>query len=138
MLKVLLPLISAPLAGSAAFASLDAMAAVSLVATRFQFASTEFTVTLKAAPAVCAEGVPVFPLGVPAALLSPGTRICNLANAPALTVIAGLVLTGLLPSLLSTAVISQVPAVKFVNPNTLLPATNGVIAGCRSLGSVDV
>ena len=35
---------------------------------------------------------PVLPLAVPGAAFSPGSRICNLVNAPGLTVIEGLVL----------------------------------------------
>ena len=41
-------------------------------ATTFQFASTALTVTLKEPPAVCADGVPVLPVAVPGAAVSPG------------------------------------------------------------------
>jgi len=86
-LRVLLPLTRAALAGSAAFASLELMDTVSFVLTTFQLASTALTTTLKAVPAVCAEGVPVFPAVVPGAAVSPGASNCSLTNVPELTVI---------------------------------------------------
>ena len=51
-LRLLVPFTSAAFAGKDAFASLEVIATVSLVVIRFQLASTAFTVTLKAAPAV--------------------------------------------------------------------------------------
>src|SRR5712691_6228566 len=51
------------------------------VLTTFQLASTPLTVTLKAVPAVCAVGVPVLPVAVPGAAVSPGARICSLVKA---------------------------------------------------------
>ncbi len=90
-LKLLLPPTRAALAGKAAFTSLEVMATVSLVLIKFQFASTAFTVTAKDVPAVCAVGVPVLPAVFPGAAVSPGTSNCNLANAPAMTVMDGLV-----------------------------------------------
>src|SRR6266702_1602513 len=135
-LKVLLPLESDAGAGGVALMSLELIATVSLVLTTFQFASTALTVTVKAVPAVCADGVPVLPMGVPGAAVSPGASNCNLVKAPELTVIGGLVLTGLVPSLLSTAVIVQMPAVLLVNPKVLVPATNAVLPGTMSFGSV--
>jgi len=51
-LRMLEPPLNAVLAGRAALGSLDVMLTVSFVLTRFQFASTALTVTLKAAPAV--------------------------------------------------------------------------------------
>src|SRR2546428_720458 len=72
MLKLLKPLVSAALPGSAAFASDDVIATVSLVPTRFQLESTALTVTVKAAPAICPEGVPLLPVAVPGAAVSPG------------------------------------------------------------------
>ena len=50
--KVFVPATSAALAGSAAFASVEVMPTVSVELTRFQFASTALTVTLKLLPAV--------------------------------------------------------------------------------------
>ena len=74
-LKVCAPLASAMFAGSAAFTSLDVSVTVSVtLVTMFQLASTALTVTLKAVPAVCAEGEPVLPLAVPGAAVSPGAR----------------------------------------------------------------
>ena len=51
-LKVRLPLVKAPLTGKVALASLELIAMLSLVLTRFQLASTALTVTLNAVPAV--------------------------------------------------------------------------------------
>ena len=84
-LKLLLPLTRAALAGEAALGSLEVIATVSLVFTTFQLASTPLTVTLKAVPAVWAKGVPVLPLTVPGAAVSPGANNCNLAKVPELT-----------------------------------------------------
>ena len=67
------------------------MPTVSVELTRFQLASTALTVTLNEPPAVCAVGVPVLPVAVPGAAVSPGSRIWSFANAPGLTVVAGLV-----------------------------------------------
>jgi hypothetical protein len=54
--------------------------------TMFQFASTAFAVTFNAVPEDAAIGLPVFPLAVPGALVSPGTSNCIFAKAPATTV----------------------------------------------------
>ena len=70
---------------------------VSVELTRFQFASTALTVTLNEVPAVCADGVPVLPVAVPGAAVSPGSRICSFANAPALIVVDGLVFAVIAP-----------------------------------------
>src|SRR5438552_3883827 len=85
MLKLLVPPTRAALAGRAALESLELIATVSFVLITFQFASTALTVTLKAVPAVCAVGVPVFPLAVPGVAVSPGIRSCSLAKGPAVT-----------------------------------------------------
>jgi len=58
---------------------------VSLVFTTFQFESTALTMTLKAVPAVWDAGVPVLPLPVPGAAVSPGSKSWSLASAPPLT-----------------------------------------------------
>ena len=50
------------------------MPTVSVEVTGFQFASTALTVTLNVAPAVCAYGVPVLPVALPGAAVSPGSR----------------------------------------------------------------
>src|SRR5437879_5340386 len=47
--------------------------------TRYQFASTAFTVTVNGVPAVT-FGVPVFPLAVPGAAVSPGIKSCSFVN----------------------------------------------------------
>src|SRR5262245_11360528 len=86
-LKDFVPLTSAALAGNVAFASDEAMATVSLVLMTFQKVSTALTVTLKAVPAVCPLDVPVLPVAVPGAAVSPGTSICNFVNAAGLTTI---------------------------------------------------
>src|SRR6184192_3035122 len=57
-LKVFVPATSAALAGSVAFVSLDVMCTRCVLLIRFQFASTEFTVTMNGFPAVCVLGVP--------------------------------------------------------------------------------
>src|SRR5258707_11111369 len=88
-----------------------------------QFASTAFTVTVNAVPAVRAVGDPVFPLAVPGAAVSPGINSCNFANAPALTVVDDPVFAVLLPSVASVAVTVADPAVLNVTLNVLVPAT---------------
>src|SRR6266699_3477973 len=68
------PLSSGPLAGKLALLSDDVGPTVSVAfVTRFQLASTPFTVTLKAVPAVCAVGAPLLPVALPGEALSPGT-----------------------------------------------------------------
>ena len=73
---------------------------------------------------------------MPGAALIPGTRICSLANAAGLTVYNGLVFAVLVPSVMSVAVIVQLPAVLLVTLKVLVPATSAVLAGITSLGSV--
>src|SRR5207247_8019863 len=79
--------------------------------TMFQLASTALTtmpLTI-AVPAVCAVGVAaVLPVAVPGAATSPGRRICSLFTAPGLTVMGGLVLELVAPSVLFVAVAVQV------------------------------
>src|SRR2546421_724295 len=102
--KVWVPATMAALAGRAALASLEVMPTVSVEVTGFQLASTALTVTLKAVAAVRALGVPVLPVAVPGAAVSPGTRSCSLTKEPALTVTGELVLAVLAPSVTSVAV----------------------------------
>ena len=45
--------------------------------TGFQWASTALTVTVTRSPALTGVGVPVLPVGVPGAAVSPGNRTCN-------------------------------------------------------------
>ena len=54
--------------------------------TRFQLSSTALTVTATELPALTAVGVPVFPVTVPGAAVSPGSSTCSFVAAPALTV----------------------------------------------------
>ena len=54
--------------------------------TRFQLSSTALTVIDTVLPAVTAVGVPVFPVTVPGAAVSPGSSTCSFVAAPALTV----------------------------------------------------
>src|SRR5919197_4707541 len=120
-LKVLVPATNAALAGNVALASLEVMPTVSVLLTKFQLASTALTVTLKAVPAVWAVGVPVLPVAVPGAAVSPGTSNCSFTKAPAFTVIDGLVLGVFVPSLMSVAVTVAVPAVFKVTLKVCVP-----------------
>ena len=72
--------------------------------TIFQLASTPFTVTLKAIPAVLADAEPVLPLAEPGDAVSPGNNTCNLANVPALNtteLLATDVAIGVIPDVLA-------------------------------------
>ena len=83
-----MPATSAASEGSVAFVSLLVIRTVSVaLLVRFQKASTAFTVTLNGVPAICAAAAPPLPEEVPGALVSPGARVCSLANAAALTTI---------------------------------------------------
>src|ERR1051326_4458869 len=101
MLNVWAPAASAALAGRIALVSLEVrpIRSVTLVTT-FQFASTAFTVTVKGFSAVWTLAVPVLPLEVPGAAISPGRRICNFEEAVAARLMVG----GLLPLMLWFAV----------------------------------
>ena len=83
------PATNAALPGNVALVSLEVMPTVCVLLTRFQTASTDRTMTLKAVPDAADEGVPVLPVGEPGAAVSPGTRSCNFTNAPVFTVMAG-------------------------------------------------
>src|SRR6266851_5149300 len=84
--EICVPLVSGEFAGRLALLLEEVILTMSLALTDwFQLASTALTVTLIALEAICATGVPVLPLAVPGAALSPGTNSCSLANAPALT-----------------------------------------------------
>ena len=107
--EVLVPATSAALAGSVALASVEVMPTVSVEVTTFQLASTALTMTLNEPPAVWADGVPVLPDAVPGAAVSPGSRICSFANAPALIVVDGLVLAVIEPFVMSVDVNVAVP-----------------------------
>src|ERR1043166_3046214 len=91
-LNVFVPETRAAFAGKVAIESLEVMPTVWFVLTTFQLASTALTVTLKAVPAVRAVGVPVLPVEVPGAAVSPGTSNCSFTNGPLLIVTEELVL----------------------------------------------
>lgn len=137
-LKDLAPDTSAALAGRTALASLEVIVIVSFVLTRFQFASTELTVTVKGVPAVCARGMPLLPVGLPGAVISPGSRICSLANTAAFTVMAALVLAGLVISVTSEAVTVALPIVLRVTLKLLVPAASAAFAGKVALLSEEL
>src|SRR5436309_5431211 len=119
--KLFVPPTSAALSGGVALLSEAVIPTVSLtLLSRFQFASTALTVTLKGTPAACAVGVPSLPGAVPGAAVWPGARICNLANAPAFTEIAGLVLLVIVPWVTSEAVTVALPAVLKATPKVWL------------------
>src|SRR3954470_20153875 len=133
--KVVVPATSAAGAGGVAFASLGLSATVSVAETGFQFASTALTVTLNDAAAVCADARPVFPEADPGAAVSPGSRICTFANAPALIVVDGLVFAVLEPSVKSVAVTVALTAVFAVTENVFVPATSAAFAGSAAFKS---
>jgi len=105
------------------------------VLTTFQLASTPLTVTLKAVPAVCAVGVPVLPVVVPGAAVSPGAINCSFTNAPALMAIAELVLAVLVPSVMSVAVAVRLPAVFMVTLKFPVPELSAALAGSTAFVS---
>ena len=78
------------------------------------------------------------PDAVPGAAVSPGIRICSFANAPALTVVAGLVFAVIAPFVTSVAVNVGDDAVFGVTEKVLVPATSAAFAGSAAFGSVDV
>src|SRR6267378_8258514 len=83
-LKATVPAVNEVLAGRTEFEAVEVRPTVSLtVLTTFQFASTAFTVTLNAVPAVCALGAPVLPVAEPGAEVSPGANNCSFTNEPA-------------------------------------------------------
>src|SRR6185436_12189695 len=84
--RLVVPAARTVLGGSMAVASLELRTTVSLtVLTRFQKASAALTVTAKELPTIWALGVPVLPLRLPGAALSPGTSNCNWVKAAGLT-----------------------------------------------------
>src|SRR6266404_3429286 len=138
-LNVCVPPVKAAPPGIVALPSVEVNPTVSLaVLTRFQFASTALTVTLKGVPAARAVGAPVFPLTVPGAAVSPGTNNCSLANAPAFTVTRELVLAVFVPSVTSVAIIVLLPAVLSVTENVLVPLDSPAFAGNVAPVSEDV
>ena len=136
--KLFVPATSAAGAGGVALVSLVLSATVSEDETGFQLASTALTVTVKLPPAVCALGVPVLPLAVPGAAVSPGRRTWSFAKPPALIVVDGLVFGLFAPSVESVAVNVAVPAVFGVTEKVFVPATSAALAGSVAFGSVEV
>src|SRR5206468_3403780 len=116
-------------------ASVEVIAIVSVEVTGFQFASTALTVTVKLEPAPCADGLPVLPVPVPGAAVSPGIKSWSLLNAPALMVVDGLVLAVFDPSLESVAVTVALPAVFAVTEKVFVPATSAAFAGSAAFAS---
>ena len=138
-LKLPLPADSGVFAGKLALLSVEVKPTVSMtVGTTFQFASTAFTVTLKAVPAVCALGVPVLPVPVPGAAVSPGTRICSLEKPPALTGIAVLVLLAMAVCVVSEAVTVALPPVFRVTLKSFVPPDKAAFAGNTAFASLEV
>src|SRR6266545_4286401 len=137
-LKVFVPADNAALAGRMALESLEVMPTVWVLLTMFQFASTALAVTLKAVPATWVFGVPVLPVALPGAAISPGTNNCIFTNAPVVTVRDGLVLAVLLPSVRSLAVTVRLPAVFMVTLKVCVPATRAASAGSAALASEEV
>ena len=82
--------------------------------------------------------MPVFPVAVPGAAVSPGTSSCIFVNAPPLTVIDGLVFAVFVPSVMSVAVTVHEPAVFSVTVNVFVPATSAALAGNVAFASLDV
>src|SRR5262249_15557693 len=124
-------------AGRTAFGSLEVIATVSLVLMTFQLVSTALTITLKAVPAVCTAGVPVLPVALPGAAVSPGTSSCSRAKAPGVTVIAELVSGVLPPSVLSEAVSVWLPMVFSVTLNVCVPEESGAAPGSDAKPSLE-
>src|SRR6266566_3658066 len=89
-----------------------------------------------AVPAVCALGVPLLPVALPGASVSPGSTTSSLFTAAGFTVMAGLVPDDFVPSVVSVAVHVQAPAVRFVTLNDLAPETNAAFAGNTALLSL--
>src|SRR6266550_2035859 len=138
-LKVFVPELSVEFVGKPALLSEDVMPTLSpTVLTTFQLASTALTVTLKAVPAVSAVGVPVLPLEVPGAAVSPGTSNCNFTKDAAFTVMDELVLAVLVPSVLSVAVTVRLPPDFKVTLKVFVPATRAALAGSTALLSDEV
>src|SRR5258708_7272243 len=132
------PETSAVFGGSVAMLSLEVIATVSPAELiRFQLASTALTVTLKAAARFWLNGVPVLPVALPGAGVSPVTNNCSLAKTPAFTVTSGLVLAVMLACVASEAVTVAVPAVLSVTLKLLLPLTNAALAGNAAFASLE-
>src|SRR5216684_4235939 len=138
-LKATVPAVRAVLAGRTGFGAEEVMPTVSLIVlTTFQFASTAFTVTLNAVPAVCALGVPVLPVAEPGAEVWPGANNCSFTNPAALTVIEELVFAVFVPSVTSVAVTVRVPALLQVMLKVWVPPLSPALTGSAAFPSLDV
>ena len=73
--------------------------------------------------------MPVLPVAVPGAAVSPGRRIWSFAKLPALIVVDGLVFGLFAPSVESVAVNVAVPAVFAVTEKVFVPATSAALPG---------
>src|SRR5713226_9123999 len=111
------------------------MRTVGVAVVTFLFASTALTVTLKAVPAVSAVGVPVLPVLVPAAAVSPGNKSCNFVNTPAATGMGALLLVVIPACVTSDAVTVALPSVFSVTLNNLVPLTSAALPGNTALAS---
>src|ERR1041384_7620901 len=139
MLKLPVPLASAAFAGKVALLSEEVIPTVSLtVGTMFQFASPALIVTLNADPAVRAVGAPVLPVALPGEAVSPGTRSCNLANAPAFARMAALVLAAIPVCVVSEAVTVALPLVLSVTLKVRVPLDSAPLAGRTAFASDEV
>ncbi len=138
-LSVLVPPTRLASAARVGLGSFEARWTSSVVETGFQFASTEFTVTLNGVPEVCAVGEPVLPLAVPGAAVSPGRRICSFEAAAALTVRFELVFGLLAPLVASLAVIVAVPIAfrSVIVLKVTVPALSAASAGSVGFGSFE-
>ncbi|CAM3868844.1 hypothetical protein AQAU111925_10595 [Aquirufa aurantiipilula] len=88
-------------------------------------------------PAVWAVGVPVLPVAVPGAAVSPGINTCNLVAVPAVTNVLVPVFAVNVAAW-SVAVTVWFPAVRKETVNVPVPAVNAALDGCVSLASLVV
>ena len=82
--------------------------------------------------------MPVLPVAVPGAAVSPGMSSWSLAKAPPLIVVAGLVLAVIAPLVMSVAVKVALPAVFAVTERVLRAGDEGGVGGSVALASVEV
>ena len=138
-LKLPLPPDNPVFAGKLALLSVEVKPTLSItVETTFQFASTAFTVTLKAVPAVCALGVPVLPALVPGAAVSPGSRIWSFVKPDALSGMAVLVLLAIAACVVSEAVTVALPPVFRVTLKSFVPPDKAAFTGNTAFASLEV
>src|SRR2546425_3990107 len=126
--RVCVPETRAAFIGRVAVVSLEVMPTRSVTElTRFHRASTALMVTITSVPANCALGVPVLPVALPGAAVSPSTSNCSFVNAPTFTVTLALVPAG---NPLAVAGVGPVAAGFEVGPGQARGAENrGIFAG---------